>query len=156
MSVSCLFFLSLLRILLWLETRWLTYINLLQVCFHPAGSLVLTASQDTTCRLWDTATNDCLQILDGHSDEVFSCAFSYYGDSVVTASKDNSLIIWRWKSQNLHHSAISCSLLMILGLVISEVSYMEAEMIWHVKVLVNFFHCAHLSFTPSIFLLKNM
>lgn len=66
-----------------------------QVCFNPAGSLVLSASQDHTARLWDTDSAQCIQVLEGHSDDVFSCAFSYYGDTIITASKDNTCRIWR-------------------------------------------------------------
>ncbi len=37
----------------------------------------------------------CLQVLEGHSDEIFSCAFNYEGDSIITGSKDNTCRIWR-------------------------------------------------------------
>lgn len=57
--------------------------------------MVLSASQDHTARLWDTNSGKCMQVLEGHSDEVFSCAISYYGDTVITASKDNTCRIWR-------------------------------------------------------------
>ena len=36
------------------------------------------------------------QVLSGHGDEVFSCAFSYAGDTIVTAGKDNACRIWRY------------------------------------------------------------
>ena len=36
-----------------------------------------------------------LQILEGHTDEIFSCAFNYEGDTVITGSKDNTCRIWR-------------------------------------------------------------
>lgn len=35
------------------------------------------------------------QTLDGHTDEIFSCAFNYEGDTVITGSKDNTCRIWR-------------------------------------------------------------
>lgn len=35
------------------------------------------------------------QVLSGHSDEIFSCAFNYEGDSIITGSKDNTCRIWR-------------------------------------------------------------
>ena len=59
------------------------------------GSKVITASSDKTCRLWDSATGECLQTLSGHTDEVFSCAFNYDGDYIITGSKDNTCRIWR-------------------------------------------------------------
>jgi WD40 repeat protein len=32
-----------------------------------------------------------MQVLEGHTDEIFSCAFNHYGNLVITASKDNTL-----------------------------------------------------------------
>ena len=34
-------------------------------------------------------------MLKGHTDEVFSTAFNYYGDTIISASKDNACIIWK-------------------------------------------------------------
>jgi dynein assembly factor with WDR repeat domains 1 len=59
------------------------------------GTRILTASNDQTCRLWEAETGDCLQVLTGHTDEVFSCAFNYEGSSMITGSKDNTCRIWR-------------------------------------------------------------
>jgi dynein assembly factor with WDR repeat domains 1 len=47
------------------------------------------------CRLWDIDTGECLQMLEGHTDEIFSCAFNYEGDFVITGSKDNTCRIWK-------------------------------------------------------------
>ena len=30
----------------------------------------------------------------GHEDEIFSCAFNYEGDIIITGSKDNTCRIW--------------------------------------------------------------
>ena len=37
----------------------------------------------------------CVQTLEGHTDEIFSCAFNYEGDYIITGSKDNTCRIWR-------------------------------------------------------------
>lgn len=63
------------------------------------GTRILSASNDQTCRLWDAETGECLQVLAGHTDEVFSCAFNYEGDSIITGSKDNSCRIWQAAEQ---------------------------------------------------------
>ena len=55
----------------------------------------MTASSDKTSRIWDTATGVCRQTLEGHTDEIFSCAFNYEGDFIITGSKDNTCRIWR-------------------------------------------------------------
>lgn len=33
--------------------------------------------------------------MDGHEDDIFSCAFNYSGDTIITGSKDNTCRIWR-------------------------------------------------------------
>ena len=38
---------------------------------------MITASSDKSCRLWDTDSGACLQTMEGHTDEIFSCAFNY-------------------------------------------------------------------------------
>ncbi|CAM9437177.1 unnamed protein product, partial [Discosporangium mesarthrocarpum] len=55
-----------------------------QVCFNPQGTRILTASSDKTARLWEVEVGDCLQVLEGHTDEIFSCAFNYEGDTIIT------------------------------------------------------------------------
>jgi dynein assembly factor with WDR repeat domains 1 len=67
----------------------------LQVQFNPQGNRIITASSDKTCRMWSVETGECLQILEGHIDEIFSCAFNYEGDTVITGSKDNTCRIWK-------------------------------------------------------------
>jgi dynein assembly factor with WDR repeat domains 1 len=36
-----------------------------------------------------------MQTLEGHEDEIFSCAFNYEGDTIITGSKDNTCRIWK-------------------------------------------------------------
>lgn len=79
-----------------------------KVCFSPNGSLLLTASADKTARLWhangiseiENENEDdngalCLQTLTGHDNELFSCAFNYTGDAILTAGKDNKCKLYR-------------------------------------------------------------
>jgi len=40
-------------------------------------------------------SGNCQQVLDGHTDEIFSCVFNYEGDTILTGSKDNTCRIWR-------------------------------------------------------------
>ena len=55
----------------------------------------LAVHSDKTCRIWSTDTGESLQILEGHIDEIFSCAFNYEGDTIITGSKDNTCRIWK-------------------------------------------------------------
>lgn len=71
------------------------YHLLLTVCFSPNTNNLLSSSLDKTARIWSTDSSRCLQTLSGHTDDVFSCAYSYNGDTIITASKDNTCTIWR-------------------------------------------------------------
>ena len=34
-------------------------------------------------------------MLAGHEEDIFSCAFNYEGDTIITGSKDNTCRIWK-------------------------------------------------------------
>lgn len=57
----------------------------------------MTGSNDKTVQLWDVNTGVCTQVLEGHEQEIFSCSFNYEGDTIITASKDNTCRIWKDK-----------------------------------------------------------
>ena len=50
------------------------------------ASSVVTAADDKTARLWDSATGKPLATLIGHEGDVMSAAFSPDGKQVVTAT----------------------------------------------------------------------
>ena len=62
-----------------------------QITFNPQGTSVLTGSSDKTARLWDPETGQCKQILEGHTDEIFSCAFNYEGNTIITGKTSSHL-----------------------------------------------------------------
>jgi len=55
---------------------------------------VATASYDNTARLWDAATGSERQVLRGHSNSMYSVAFSPDGKLVATASHDKTARLW--------------------------------------------------------------
>jgi WD40 repeat protein len=71
----------------------------LSVVFSPDGQRALSASRDSTLRLWDVATGVTLLIFEGHTGEVGSVAFSPDGKYALSASgdidgNDNTLRLW--------------------------------------------------------------
>lgn len=67
----------------------------------PAGGgraeHLITASKDTFLKVWDLATQHCVQTIVGHRAEVWSIDVSPAGDRVVSGSSDRMLRLWRVK-----------------------------------------------------------
>lgn len=64
------------------------------VVFSPDGSLIASASDDKTVRLWEVATGSQQAVLEGHSDWVRSVVFSPDGSLVASASDDKTVRLW--------------------------------------------------------------
>ncbi len=62
--------------------------------YSPDGTQIVTASDDRTARIWDTATGQEVRQLSGHTDSVRSAAYSPDGAQIVTASDDGTARIW--------------------------------------------------------------
>ncbi len=70
------------------------YDDVNSVAFSPDGRQVVTASSDTTARVWDAATGRQAIVLEGHQGSVNSVAISPNGTHIVTASNDNTARVW--------------------------------------------------------------
>ena len=45
-------------------------------------------------KLWDVTSGECLQTLEGHSDDVYSVSFSPDGTKVASGSIDSTVKLW--------------------------------------------------------------
>ncbi|NEO35990.1 MAG: TIR domain-containing protein [Moorea sp. SIOASIH] len=61
--------------------------------FSPDGSRILTASKDTTAKLWNLK-GELIKTLAGHSARVNSAVFSTDGNTIVTTSEDKTAKLW--------------------------------------------------------------
>ena len=59
---------------------------------HPTARLVVTASKDSTFRLWDfrEANHHSVSVFQGHTDTVTCAVFSPRGDDQVSKRSENS------------------------------------------------------------------
>jgi WD40 repeat protein len=68
--------------------------QLSSVQFSPDGLRVVTASEDSTARVWDARTGEPLSEAMRHESKLFSALFSPDGQSVITASEDSTARVW--------------------------------------------------------------
>lgn len=74
------------------------------VQFNFEGTEVLTGSIDTSARIWDVRTGQCMSIKEGHSDEVLDVCYNASGSQLATASSDSTVRVYDTGSGALLHS----------------------------------------------------
>jgi WD40 repeat protein len=68
------------------------------------GRLIVSASEDKTVKVWETANGKLLHSLEGHSWGVTGCAVSLDGRLIVSASDDKTVKVWETANGKLLHS----------------------------------------------------
>ncbi|KAG5665057.1 hypothetical protein KAF25_008791 [Fusarium avenaceum] len=62
--------------------------------FSTDSSLIASASDDSTVRIWRVSDGTCIHKLVGHKETVYSVAFFPSGDMVVSGSPDKTVKLW--------------------------------------------------------------
>lgn len=65
-----------------------------RIAVTPDGTLAVSASEDTTLRVWDLATGRCRQVLTGHSEQVNAVVIRPNSFEAFSASDDGSIRQW--------------------------------------------------------------
>lgn len=69
-----------------------------KVIFHPVFSLVCSASEDATIKIWDYESGDYEKTLKGHTDSVQDLAFDPTGKILASCSADMTVKLWDFQS----------------------------------------------------------
>jgi WD40 repeat protein/DNA-binding Xre family transcriptional regulator len=68
--------------------------TLKSITWSPDGTKIATASRDTTLKIWNVDTGECLAVLFGHKSTVRAVAWSPDGKKILSGSRDKTLKIW--------------------------------------------------------------
>ena len=64
------------------------------VAFSVDGQILASAGDDTTIKLWDANTGDCLHTLQGHTEIIRSVCYSPDGQFLASGSDDRTIRLW--------------------------------------------------------------
>jgi len=68
------------------------------VVFHPSFNLVVSASEDSTIKIWNADEGKIERTLAGHQDAVQDVAFNTTGTILASCSADLSIKIWNFET----------------------------------------------------------
>lgn len=107
--------------------------------YSPDGNLIVSASADSTIRIWDAKTNTCISVLKGHKNAVTHVAFSQDSKRIISSSSDGTIKVW--DSQIFteictlygHSNVVCCANFSRDGKLIVSSSWDETIRIWNVE-----------------------
>ena len=62
------------------------------------GRLIASGSWDTTVRIWETQTGECLHIMTEHTEKVWEVVLNKNASHLASCSEDKTIKIWDTKT----------------------------------------------------------
>lgn len=77
--------------------------SVLSANFSPNSELAVSSYSNGLIKIWDTNNGECVKVISAHAGHhVRTVCFSHSGDSIVSASSDETIVIWYYKENNRH------------------------------------------------------
>lgn len=73
--------------------------DVLSIDFSPDGKNIISGSEDTTIKIWDSITGECLHTLTGHTSYVSSVRYGKDGKFIVSGSRDTTIKLWNIENE---------------------------------------------------------
>lgn len=64
------------------------------IAVNPDGTIIASASSDTTVRLWDVKRSEAIHVLEAHTNAVNAVSFGPSGKLLASAGADRTLRLW--------------------------------------------------------------
>jgi WD40 repeat protein len=98
--------------------------TVIDLAYSPNGAFLVVADIEGSIKVWDIATNRCVQILKGNTDGVFSTSFTPDGNFVVSGGSDRSIRMWCLTNTSTNTDS-NCIEIIQPGVVVTEVEFSQ-------------------------------
>lgn len=123
-----------------LKAQWIDNdSSVLSVALGASGEIALCGCEDSTLRLWDLKSEECLSTLQGHTERVQSVALNANCEIALSGSDDTTLRVWNLKNREClkiltgHSDSVYSAALNDSGLIALSGSGDKTLRLWDIK-----------------------
>eukprot|EP00055_Hartaetosiga_balthica_P015657 m.94000 g.94000 ORF g.94000 m.94000 type:complete len:627 (+) comp8921_c4_seq1:68-1948(+) len=69
--------------------------GVVKIMFHPTKPILYSCSLDSTVRVWDARSGECLHVCTGHVSHVLDLALVDGGNKILTAGEDSDVMLFK-------------------------------------------------------------